>query len=183
MITVSKKLVALMLNGYFAVFAIFTAAYGFYWYNTQFIPEQPINFSHRTHIEKAGMQCTDCHAFGDKGLQPGMPPVAYCMTCHVNTLPNSPEIQKLKKHYDEGTPVEWIRVGRLGFKWTSGDTKSDQIYFPHKRHVQAGVSCQECHGMRESMDELYDVAPMRMGWCVSCHSQNHVSVDCWTCHK
>jgi hypothetical protein len=179
---VQKVIIAVLLNGYFVIFAVFTMAYGFYWYSMQHIPDQPIAFSHRTHIQKAGMQCTNCHAFGDTGIQPGMPPVSYCMTCHVNTLPNSPEIIKLRKAYEADEPVEWIKVDRLGHKWLGGD-KADQIYFPHKRHVKGGLTCQTCHGMRESMDVVYQVPPMRMGWCIACHSQKNVSQDCWTCHK
>jgi hypothetical protein len=168
------------------MFAIFTLAYGMWWYNRDYIPAQPIAYSHRVHIQKAGLQCTNCHAFGDEGLtNPGMPPVSYCMECHVNVLPNSPEVQKLKEYYDNNEPVPWVKVNRL--RNVFGD-KQAMIYFPHKRHLKAGITCQECHGQIEAMDEVYQTAPMRMGWCISCHMQedtspNKILTDCWTCHK
>ena len=43
------------------------------------------------------------------------------------------------------------------------------INFPHMRHVNAGVTCQTCHGQIQNMDRVYQFASLNMGWCVSCH--------------
>jgi len=37
------------------------------------------------------------------------------------------------------------------------------------RHVNAGVTCQTCHGQIQNMDRVYQFASLNMGWCVSCH--------------
>jgi hypothetical protein len=37
------------------------------------------------------------------------------------------------------------------------------------RHVNAGVTCQTCHGQVQKMDRVYQYASLNMGWCISCH--------------
>jgi hypothetical protein len=60
-------------------------------------------------------------------------------------------------------PIEWIRIHNL----------PDHVYFNHAQHVTAGkVECQTCHGPIETMEEVYQYAPLSMGWCVNCH-RNH----------
>jgi hypothetical protein len=73
------------------------------------------------------------------------------------------------------------------------------VYFTHKRHVSAGVECQECHGeVQDTMTVARRVSELTMGWCLECH-EDHPSVDtnygslaelrraemkdCWTCHQ
>jgi hypothetical protein len=43
------------------------------------------------------------------------------------------------------------------------------VHFPHTRHVNAGFTCQTCHGQIQKMDRVYQYASLNMGWCVSCH--------------
>ena len=45
----------------------------------------------------------------------------------------------------------------------------DYVNFPHMRHVNAGVTCQTCHGQVQKMDVVYQAASLNMGWCVNCH--------------
>ena len=58
----------------------------------------------------------------------------------------------------------------------------------HKRHVKAGIKCQDCHGPVETMPVVYQVPSLRMGWCVSCHRSKlddpkfPASMDCLVCH-
>ena len=61
-------------------------------------------------------------------------------------------------------------------------TRLGFVYFPHKRHVQVGLQCQTCHGAVQGMIEVAQVAPLTMGWCVSCHSERKGPLDCVTCH-
>jgi hypothetical protein len=37
------------------------------------------------------------------------------------------------------------------------------------RHVNAGVTCQNCHGQVQKMPQVFQYASLNMGWCVSCH--------------
>ena len=70
-------------------------------------------------------------------------------------------------------PIEWNKVHVM----------PDHVRFNHKRHVTAGVSCQECHGQIPEMEKVERVSSMKMGWCISCHRERGTSIDCWTCHK
>jgi len=45
----------------------------------------------------------------------------------------------------------------------------EYVHFPHTRHVNAGVTCQSCHGQIQNMDRVFQYASLNMGWCVSCH--------------
>ena len=45
----------------------------------------------------------------------------------------------------------------------------EYVHFPHTRHINAGVTCQTCHGQIQKMDRVYQYASLNMGWCVSCH--------------
>jgi len=81
------------------------------------------------------------------------------MNCHTVVRPDSPFIQKLQKAWAEKKPIEWIRVHEV----------PDFVYFPHKRHVAAGVSCETCHGDVKTMDRVTQSASLTMGWCMECH--------------
>jgi hypothetical protein len=37
------------------------------------------------------------------------------------------------------------------------------------RHVNAGVTCQTCHGDVQNMRQVFQYASLNMGWCVTCH--------------
>ena len=37
------------------------------------------------------------------------------------------------------------------------------------RHVNAGVTCQTCHGQIQEMYQVYQYASLNMGWCLTCH--------------
>ena len=50
------------------------------------------------------------------------------------------------------------------------------------RHVNAGVTCQTCHGQVQDMAQVYQENSLNMGWCVNCHIENKASYDCAVCH-
>jgi hypothetical protein len=87
------------------------------------------------------------------------------------------EIQKLytaagwsdvdQAYTGEPLPVKWVRIHNL----------PDFAYFNHSQHVTVGgVECQTCHGPVETMAEVFQFAPMTMGWCVNCHRTTDVKV-------
>jgi nitrate/TMAO reductase-like tetraheme cytochrome c subunit len=45
----------------------------------------------------------------------------------------------------------------------------DYVYFNHSVHVNRGVSCVECHGQINHMDEVYAAKPLSMTYCLDCH--------------
>ncbi|MBK7958792.1 MAG: c-type cytochrome [Bacteroidetes bacterium] len=140
-------------------------------------PAQPIKFSHALHAGKNKIECQYCHSSADKGKHSNIPSANVCMNCHKNVQvgPQYGE-REIAKIYDAvgwdvktqtyskpQKPIEWVRVHNL----------PDHVYFNHAQHVNAGkVKCQTCHGPVEEMDEVYQYAPLSMGWCVNCH-RNH----------
>ncbi len=151
------------------------------WVNAAFFPRnapaQPIEFSHEIHAGQNAVPCQYCHVHASQSISAGVPSVNKCVNCH-NNLPgvrDKPGIVKLFDYWDAREPIPWVKVHDL----------PDFVYFPHKRHVQAGRACQECHGAVETMARVERVAPLKMLWCIDCHDQYEVANgrDCWTCHK
>jgi mono/diheme cytochrome c family protein len=136
-------------------------------------PAQPIEFSHAVHAGSYGIDCQYCHADARRSTYAGLPSVARCMGCHkIVAAQGNPEVQKVHQFWNRKEAIPWVRVHKLaGF-----------VYFPHKRHVQAGLPCQRCHGPVETMQRVAQVAPLTMGWCVACHAERRGPLDCVTCH-
>ena len=150
-----------------------------YWVNVAFFPgtspEQPIAFSHRIHAAENEIPCLYCHTSARRSTSAGVPSVNKCVSCHQNVATERPQIRKVMNYWNTKEPIPWVKVHDL----------PDFVYFPHKRHVQAGLECQTCHGPVETMDKITRVAPLKMGWCLDCHTNEHVEHgrDCLTCHK
>ncbi|MBI4950060.1 MAG: cytochrome c3 family protein [Deltaproteobacteria bacterium] len=150
-----------------------------YFVNDQFFsdraPVQPINFSHKIHAGDNQIPCQYCHIYAERSRVSGVPNVKRCMGCHQIIKTDSPEIQKVASYWDKKEPIPWVKVYNL----------PDHVYFPHKRHVRAGVDCKNCHGDVASMARIEKVSSLQMGWCLSCHTKREVKNgrDCWTCHK
>jgi len=141
---------------------------------------QPINFSHKLHAGQLGIDCAYCHSNVDKSPIANIPNVSTCMNCHTTVKTDSPEIKKLTAYYTEGRTIPWVHVHWL----------PDHVYFSHKRHVKKGIQCQTCHGPVATMEHVYRVVDLKMGFCVSCHKANNANMvannaglDCWTCHR
>jgi len=139
-------------------------------------PEQPIKFSHVTHVQVNRMECQYCHWTANKTSYAAIPEVETCMGCHTIIQGQTPEqqkeIAKIKTYWDKGEPIPWQKVHVM----------PDHVHFNHKRHVKAGVSCQECHGIVPNMQVVERTSSMKMGWCIECHRQRASSIDCYTCH-
>ena len=138
--------------------------------------KQPILFSHKIHAGEFKIDCQYCHAEARRSTFAGLPSVKRCMGCHQIVASRDAELQKevekLRAHWKDGRPVEWARIHKV----------AGYVYFPHKRHVQTGLACQECHGAVQEMTEVAQVAPLTMGWCVSCHAERKGPLDCVVCH-
>ena len=138
-------------------------------------PVQPIAFPHPLHAAgNLNMNCLYCHNTANKSPDPGMPAVSTCMGCHLIARADRPEIQKLNRYYaaGHGKPIPWVRIHKL----------PEYVRFPHMRHVNAGVTCQTCHGQVQEMLPVYQQESLNMGWCVNCHVQRQVRYDCSVCH-
>ncbi|MFN8061319.1 MAG: cytochrome c3 family protein [Vicinamibacterales bacterium] len=179
-------------------------------------PAQPIGFSHRLHAGELQVPCVYCHSGAERSRHAGIPAASTCVNCHrfvtaafgairaeddlakaenrKARLVVSPELQKL---YDalavnpdgmvpiagrQPTPIAWTRIHQV----------PDFVYFDHRGHVAANVTCQQCHGPVETMERVRQMETLSMGWCVNCHRQVNqtgvagklvaASTDCATCH-
>ncbi len=61
----------------------------------------------------------------------------------------SEEIKKLQElappmQYDKWKSIPWVRIHKL----------PEYVHFPHMRHVNAGVTCQMCHGQIQGMAQV-----------------------------
>ncbi|MBI4771107.1 MAG: cytochrome c3 family protein, partial [Chloroflexi bacterium] len=121
-------------------------------------PEQPVPYSHRTHVE-AGVQCLFCHANALRSEAAGIPPAQKCMGCHAVIAAGGPAIQLVAGYWERGEPIPWKRVNR----------QPAFVYFSHQPHLGAGLNCETCHGDVGQMDVAHPVVKMDMGWCLDCH--------------
>jgi respiratory nitrate reductase gamma subunit len=178
-------------------------------------PVQPLAFSHRLHAGELKMSCLYCHADAEKGSHAGIAAASVCMNCHrFVTAPLrdvraevelaqqekrqphtilSPELTRLYDALglDDKQQPDPARTTSL-IHWVKVHNLPNFTRFDHRAHVNAGVTCQHCHGAVETMERVRQVEDLSMGWCVQCHrdaNQNgvagqtvHASNDCTTCH-
>ena len=139
-------------------------------------PVQPIAYSHRLHAGELKMDCLYCHSGANKAPDPGNASVQTCMGCHLVVKAGSAEIKKVADYYNKGLPIPWNRVHKV----------PDYVQFPHMRHVNAGVTCQSCHGDiaaqgKQGPDTNYvpvqQAKSLNMGWCINCHVNGYKPVE------
>jgi hypothetical protein len=136
--------------------------------NVGYHPEQPIAFSHKNHAGDRKIPCQYCHSSARRSTSAGVPPMNTCMGCHKYVGTDLEPIKLLTEKYKANEPIHWNKVHDL----------PDFVRFPHNRHVLSGIACQECHGEVEKMDAtVHQVAPLQMGWCISCHQERGSSSD------
>lgn len=136
-------------------------------------PVQPIAFTHKVHLANQ-LQCVFCHAGVDQGPDASLPGTNFCMTCHIAIDPTNPEIQKIAAYQAKGQDIPWQRV--YGFE------QSAHVKFNHAPHIRAGVDCSTCHGDMTKQTVAVQAVDHTMGFCITCHEQRKVSIDCVTCH-
>ncbi len=164
-----------------------------------YMPQQPIFYSHKVHAGINQINCLYCHAGAEKSRHAMIPSSNVCMNCHkqINEytgaeehplvtlegkkVDGTKEIKKLyeyagwdpvKKDYKKDAKGE---IMAKPIPWTKIHNLPDHVYFNHSLHVVSGkVACQRCHGNIEQMDEVFQFADLSMGWCVNCHRNTSV---------
>jgi hypothetical protein len=143
-----------------------TATVGAMWYyftpkytDVGYQPIQPVAFSHSIHMEQLGMDCRYCHNGVEKSWYSNVPAASTCMNCHSQILANEPRLALVKESYATGKPIPWVQIHKM----------PDFVYFNHSVHVNRGVSCVECHGQINQMDEVFQSKPLSMTYCLDCH--------------
>ena len=145
------------------------------YYSTDRTPVQPIEFSHQIHAGTNRIPCKYCHIYVERSRVAGVPSVQRCIGCHSVIKVDALEIKKLTSYWEDREPIPWVKVHNL----------PDYVYFPHKRHIKAGLECQMCHGDVASMKRVTRVSSLQMGWCLDYHKKREVKNgrDCWFCHQ
>lgn len=122
-------------------------------------PHQPVAFPHSVHVNQLGLDCRYCHNAVEKSWYSNIPATSVCMNCHSQVLKDDPRLAVVRDSYASGKPIPWIHIHRV----------PDYVYFNHSVHVNRGISCVECHGRIDQMDEVYEAKPFSMSFCLSCH--------------
>lgn len=133
-------------------------------------PVQPVPYSHALHVGKLKMDCRFCHNTVEQAGFAAVPPTATCGKCHsgtdmsgnaltVSIHAKSPKLALVRESLATQKSIPWIKVHDL----------PDYAYFDHSVHVNRGVSCVECHGRVDQMEEVRQVKELSMAWCLECH--------------
>jgi hypothetical protein len=137
-------------------------------------PVQPIAYSHQPHIEKANMECLDCHFGALSGPKATIPGVKSCMSCHKTVAVDKPAVRLIGEYFNRGEEIPWQRV----YGWYD----ESHVRFNHAPHLNASISCAKCHGDVGGMTVAKRVVDHSMGFCITCHKERQASLDCVTCH-
>jgi hypothetical protein len=122
-------------------------------------PVQPVPFSHKIHAGQLGLDCRYCHSMVEKTWIANIPAASTCMNCHSQVLKDDPRLAIVRESAATGKTVPWVQV----------HITPDYVYFNHSVHVTRGISCVECHGRVDQMDEVRHAKPFSMSFCLDCH--------------
>lgn len=164
-----------------------------------YMPKQPIFFSHKVHAGINQINCLYCHSSAEKGRHAMVPSPNVCMNCHKqvgsytgaeehplvdlegNKRDGDQEILNLYKYAGwDVDKKDYIRdangvIQSQPIEWVKIHNLPDHVYFNHAQHVKVGgIQCQQCHGPIQEMDEVYQFSSLSMGWCINCHRQTQV---------
>ncbi|UOF94339.1 MAG: c-type cytochrome [Bacteroides sp.] len=159
-------------------------------------PQQPINFSHKTHVGINNIDCRYCHNEAWKGKNANLPSLNICMNCHnvvdgenIKSDKSKKEIEKLHKMvgFDSLNQV-YTKNDNFNIEWIKIHNLPDFAYFNHAQHVVLGEKsikklyglksnepvCYACHGNVSTMNEMYQAKKLTMSWCIECHKQAEI---------
>jgi hypothetical protein len=118
-----------------------------------------VAFSHNTHAAQLGIDCRYCHDDVEKSWYSNVPASGTCMNCHNQVLKDDARLAQVRDSAATGKPIPWVQVHRV----------PDYVYFNHSVHVNRGISCVECHGGINKMEEVFHAQPLSMTFCLDCH--------------
>lgn len=135
-------------------------------------PVQPIPYSHKTHL-MLGLECQGCHSNPEASGLMTFPPSSKCMQCHETVATDKPSIKKLASLAKSSESIPWVRIYVVlpGVQWN------------HRKHLDAGMKCETCHGQVADMDTMAKVKSVTsMAGCLNCHKIHNAATTCITCH-
>ena len=122
-------------------------------------PVQPVAFSHKIHAGQLGMDCRYCHRAGERSWYANVPTAGVCMNCHSQVLKDDPKLALVRESAATGKPIPWVQIHKT----------PEFVYFNHSVHLRRGISCVECHGRIDQMDEVHEAKSLSMTFCLDCH--------------
>jgi len=122
-------------------------------------------FSHKNHIQKQKLECGDCHAGSEDGIQAGVPSTDTCSACHEDA----------KKY--EGVAKEFTK------QWPRIKALPPDGNFSHKTHENAGVKCEDCHNKVSNSKKITFANMPTESTCLECHRKRAGAAECSVCHK
>ena len=122
-------------------------------------PVQPVPFEHSLHVGELGLDCRYCHNQVEKSGHSNVPATSTCMNCHNQVQVLSEKLEPVRDSFASGESIPWVQVHKV----------PDYVYFNHSVHVNRGISCFECHGQVNEMDEVRHEKSFSMGFCLECH--------------
>lgn len=134
------------------------------------VAPQPVPFDHKLHVEH-GMGCIDCHPGALAKDRAGLPQRERCMLCHRTIAADRPGVRQLAA-LPEAERIRWERVYRV----------ADFVFFSHREHAGAGVTCDACHGPVGTRTVLHQEVSTNMVACMNCHVLREASTECFLCH-
>jgi hypothetical protein len=133
---------------------------------------QPIPYSHKKHLA-LGLKCQQCHPNPEPGDRMTFPATATCMACHVTVAKDKPSIQKLAEFAKSTQAIPWVRIYVV----------SSWVYWNHRSHLEAKMTCGMCHGQVAELEVMTKVSNVTtMAGCIDCHRKNDASTGCQYCH-
>ena len=141
-----------------------------------------LNFDHAQHLQKAGVECLDCHASVMQSVRVSdrnLPSESDCLECH-DVRAEDPTTAEPPAACDTCHP---------GFRPESkADTPARTemppaaLRFGHRPHLARKIPCQRCHaGVEDAALATVEYLPM-MDVCTSCHDGETAPAECATCH-
>jgi mono/diheme cytochrome c family protein len=123
-------------------------------------PEQPIKFSHVTHVKQNGIDCKYCHATVEKSRHAGIPSSNVCMNCHkaVNNGPKTKKVEISKiyaaigwnpvdlKYWDNYQNADKDKIQDVFKEWLKDEPGS---YDAMKNQIQQPVQWVQVHYLPE----------------------------------
>jgi ribosomal protein L32 len=137
---------------------------------------QPIAYSHKKHVEEAGLSCIDCHVRATTHRKASIPNIEVCVECHEEAMTESKEEAKVVAYIEKKEQIPWVQVHRV----------PDYAYFSHRRHVTIGkLDCSKCHGnvAEKTVPFVRPAVTINMKFCMKCHKRKQANTDCAACHR
>ncbi len=107
---------------------------------------QPVDFSHKVHIEEVDNGCESCHFFREDGTFSGVPKLEQCIDCHEEVMVGTEnETVFVEQYVAKEREVPWLVYSR----------QPDCVFFSHAAHIYgAQMECRTCHGDIGTSDTL-----------------------------